>query len=1190
MRESILGILHSLVQSYLAEPLWANLIGVSVAMAIAIALSGWFRARTFVRDQISGGPLLLLAALITLGVCVLWTVLDGILYWTDSPLLSEHVIRSLIPAEFDDALALRGALGVSAGESEPMLPGGVSMTIGLILAAILYFVIATIIGSTLSEMLSLQRRPEDIIREERRKKREAAREKTAEKTAASAFQAALIAADPTGLVDKLASSVDPDPAAMPKPNASSEAIGENRQVSQPGSAAVNADKLVDAEEDDDIDPETDGAPLPDDFWGRIYKLSGHFRSYTYVEKRFLRVQKALTWTFIVLIVVGAIPAATGYMPVPMWVGAAIVANAFWMLRPVLKPKKAGETDDNEPAQQTIASQSRPRGRPAFAERSEIASRLHRAPEPPKPPPKLGKPPVHAARVLDDITSALDITALYTHQARAVALFDARRSVLLATAPGSGRQITVDTLAMYALLADGERVLYIAPDAEQAASAHQRFGARAEVTHWKWNVLAVNLSDRAGTLDPSQSQPGLIFADPRAVHRQLCGQSERWQTFLAGVGTVVIPNIHVAGGARAAHATHLLRRLNRIIERARMIALGRQLMIDNRPSRQTLATTRFLLTADPGYTNITQYAERIIGRAVVAIGPELDGAPRPEQDVRSIAPSWDAGGAHPALGVRDIAQSMGYRVGFVGYDDLFSDAECGTAVSPEDAEVIIARYRPANRALSAQTMHLGAMTSPSGDPVHVAVLWQPDPTPMARLFIERQIAREDAQQTQTRASAVTIDTPDVAPSAGRALIAWPSSPHIERSHLRAALSESEMPIDELVRMYSRDCLLDELSSLRADGRLVERGRRLLDPIAGEVTTVHTVRLATSDDVHAAFGLATCGNPWLLCERATGHVLAELEGARARAAAYPLRVFVARGRRFQVLADNAQDQLDRHRILCEQIDIAVQSTPIRSMFVKVIERRRDDERIPSSLTTRTQTHLDVSSSTSSSTPPQAGDALVTDTNGSDAPVVADFDHSKVQERRRGALRSLGGARFSLQHRDVLVTESMTGVRRFDLRGRGLDTSYYDHAIDNVFRTRALILGLIPDKLPGGVEASMDVLHGLAHGFTESLPGLIEYRPEEDLDIAPLAKTKNWSTPSVAFIDLHPGGAGFTEAITLDIIRRLCRHTLDLMRACPAECDIGCPACLHLWTCRAPGAYHQRTDKATATQILEALLGES
>ncbi|MEM9493841.1 MAG: hypothetical protein AAGC55_32135, partial [Myxococcota bacterium] len=380
---------------------------------------------------------------------------------------------------------------------------------------------------------------------------------------------------------------------------------------------------------DDTESATRATPLPDDRFGRLFKLAGHFSDYREIEPRFSRWHRGLTATMISLTAVAMLPAAAGYLPVPMWVGATILFGSFIQLGPLRrrpdksdttdKPAKSdrpGPQDGAQPSSDSAAPQLARRSRkPAFAERAEIAAHLLAAPGTATPVAAAdtgsagrSASPVRNARLLGDITQALEVDRLYGHQRVALDAFAGGASVVLATPPGSGRKLLCDALVLYTLLAEAERVLYLCRDAARVGAAQQRFDVRAEATHWKWNIAAVNLAAGAGASDPSKSQPALIFAHPEAVHRQLCGASARWRTFLSGLGAVVLPDVHEYSGAAAGHLAQLIRRLGR--------ATGRPQAV------------RFAATADPGHGNLSSYAARIIGRPMTVIGADRDDAPRP----------------------------------------------------------------------------------------------------------------------------------------------------------------------------------------------------------------------------------------------------------------------------------------------------------------------------------------------------------------------------------------------------------------------------------------------------------------------------------------------------------------------------------------------------------------------------------
>ena len=902
----------------------------------------------------------------------------------------------------------------------------------------------------------------------------------------------------------------------------------------------------------------------------MYKLAGHFANHREVEPRFLRWQRALMWSLLVLATIALVPIATRDMPVPMWVGMVILALALMLQSPVQEqPPEDSESDESEPeVAEQVAAETPGALPPVFAELTVSASDLLAAPTIRAPSPPTSTGAIRADRLLREITSALDVDRLYGHQRAALAEFDAGRSVLLCTPPGSGRKLFCDALVLYTLLADAERVLYLCPDSERAAQAEARFQARAEATHWKWNILAVNLTDRAGQLDPSKAQPALVFADPEIVHRTLCGHSERWQTFLSGLGAVIIPDIDRYSGPPAAHLTHIFRRLSRVARRAR--ATEGDLAPRHRAAAATVGEPgeqiRFVTTADPGYRNLARFAERVTGRTATTIGPDRDGAPREPIDCRIVSPDFASSDEHPAKLLADAARRTGYVVDLVGYEDTFTAAEMsspdprpggGEHAAKESPDLVIARLSPATYAsLPDMTAHVGRGQGDRSSR-RTSVLWQPDRAPLAE-----HLARERPE----------VDHPDL--RRGRELVVAPDSPMVQRQHLVCTLAETEIDLEELIRSFSRKILAGELAAMRERGHLIEKRDRTLDIDAGAVTPVCTLALASAEDVHAAVDLHTTSDAWQLCERSTGQVIAHLEAERARTAAYPNRILVSRGRRFAVLAQRDQDQLAHRRILAESSDPAMLSTPIRTLVIELIERRKSE------------------ASNSAESESRPGE---TDSPAGAAPGDAD-------DRRQGAIRSLGRAPFLLQHREVAITETVSGVRRFDLRGEVLDATLYEQPITCRYETAATILGFpASDALPG--EISLNTLHTVAHGFRQALGAFLCWR-EEDLDIAPLARTdapagerseaepagrsqRRWGTPSIAFVDLHPGAAGFAAAIDLDILRHLATWTLALIRGCPDSCKSGCPRCLHITSCRAPASFYQQTDKAGAEKLLTALL---
>ena len=1042
MRERILSAIGEWSSFVQGEPLWGVLLSLAGSLFLITALS-WVLSRHLSDGRMSSGPIFVVAGLFILALCTLWTAFDAIMWATDGPYISERVFGFLMPDSIETDENLRVILSIAKDDpgARVLLPPAVAMSLGLILATVLYLIITFIIGGTLAELAALEMKPADVVQRERRE-------------ALKAIRAAIKAGRP------------------------------------PPVEAIST------------------APLPDDRFGKIYKWLGHWTTPEFVETRFIRWQKVVIQTLYLLMFLSILAALGRYLPIPMWVGTAIATTA-------LTRKQPKEADDEEDSEEEETDDDAARTPTSFLDHGEIFSQLSDAPDPPTVHSARGAPPavtLAAQHLLDDVCASLDIDTLHNHQAMAVAHYDARRSILLTTPPMSGRAAIGDALVLYTVLAEAERVLDLAADAETAGAVEQQFIERAEATHWKWNVLAVNLAERAGKIDPTQSQPTLVFADPLAVHKQLCAQADRWQTFLSGLGLIVIPDIHRSSGVQAAHLAHLFRRLMRQVHHARTTAAGRGL----EPIASDNDHVRFFATCDPGFGDAGRYAERIAGRPVSVIGAEADDAPRPEQAARIVSPKWGRANAepHPALALRDLAREHGAIAELEGYDELLSGDEQASTRSLRQTEVVISRLTAARYAsLPLITAHAGSFSSRGG----VGVLWQPDNEPLAELLAAERPA---------------LDHPDL--RRGCSLVAWPKTRAVERAHLRCTLGEAEVTLDELSRVFSRDLLADELRRLRRAGHLVEREHRILNVEKGIVTTLRTATLATSEDMHAALSLTACAQPWQLVERSTGDVVCDLDGPRAGSAAYARRVLVRGGRRFSVLDPENQDQTEQRRVLCEVSEESLITAAIRHYTITVVEHREKYR-------------------------------------GRERP---------TERRKRRSLRNIGGAAFSFQHRDVDVDEEALGVRRFSLNGAARDETLYDEPQHYRYATRAALIGF-PEETFGQVSGA--TLHALVNLFSAALPMFVRHA-EEDLEVTAgrieIGDDKEMAT--IAFLDLHPEGAGFAEAVTLDVVRHLVGWALALTRR-------GSESCAFSIMSHAVPELYTKVDRADAERILIALVSD-
>nr|WP_240807930.1 Zn-binding domain-containing protein [Polyangium spumosum] len=144
--------------------------------------------------------------------------------------------------------------------------------------------------------------------------------------------------------------------------------------------------------------------------------------------------------------------------------------------------------------------------------------------------------------------------------------------------------------------------------------------------------------------------------------------------------------------------------------------------------------------------------------------------------------------------------------------------------------------------------------------------------------------------------------------------------------------------------------------------------------------------------------------------------------------------------------------------------------------------------------------------------------------------------------------------------------------------------------VFRhaTKAAVLAL-PEASFGPIGEG--TLHALVHLFRVTLPAFVWCR-EEDLLIVRVARFGATETPAIVFVDAHPGGVGFSEAVTLDVLRVVCGFSLAIVERCPSRCAApdGCPSCLQIPQCHAAPGEESKLDKRGVRELLGKILGRS
>lgn len=1143
-------------------PWRTGLIGTAIAIIIAIGLGGAVRSSLEARsDRVAAGPIFALSGIVVLAISIVWWLIDGLLTMLDRPVIAEHILLLLVPERFGHpATALRVLFSLPEDRLSVLPPGPVHLPLAVLGATVLYLILVLWAGRTLAELTALEKKPEDVLARERAEQQKAI----------------------------------------------AQALKEGRSL--PTTEVVSI-------------------PLADDLFGRTFKLLGHWTSVELVEERFVRWQRPLVGALVGLLFLSLPAALAGHLGPAFWAGAAVALDG---LRRNLRTRQAPpESPPKEEAEATEGKTPPPPLRPLIEAIHRDAGPLHYAPRLPPAQPAQISPGTNlkAKRILDELRKELPFEeGLMMHQGLACDAFAARKNVVLATPPLSGKEALIDLLVLYTLLVEGENVLYLAPDLARAKEAEERLRARAEAARWRWNVHAENLAGRAGSIDLARSQPGLVFADPEAAHKDLCGRQRDFQVYLAALGLVIMPDIEEHHGARGAHLAHVLRRLRRAARAAASSA----------PEPEGEAErVRFLATAAPAYRDLGRFAERLTGRPFLVLGPEVDGGPQPDRVAYVLSSSTSAeGDLHPAVRALGEALAQGFAAELFGYEDILaaddvaraneimlargvatrgrSFAEGARGADREEAlanaQVVIARASASRyAALPLLVSHLGwrAGTVPktriaslgAGEQVGVAAAGKiippeeeaaaegADPNAqvtaeaIAQADFERKVLLFLQPDPEPFAALLTTERPALSPmdrKLGCALVIDPAADRIQRAHLRCALSESEVAVDELEREFSRATLEAELGPMgfRPDapdpskrapgdtsktlqnpaetppsldarspsqpGRLIERTRRTVDPTSGALRAARTLELSLPASPHPDIELDAAGPAVSVVDRHTGEHLFGASTERAFSSAYPGRIFVLAGRRYTVLPFEEQDQIAESRVLCEREERPLTTSKIRRVSVRPIERR-----------------------------------------------AADAKPHRSPDRRVGPVRTLGGASFTLEHTPAEIHEELLGVRRHGPDGNERDTTLYADPIASPFTTRAAILGL-PTSSFGEIPPA--ALHALTHLFRVTLPAFVHHR-EEDLEIVWTPQKSPSTDASIAFIDAHPGGAGFAESITTEVIANLVQWSLGLTRRCPAHCKRrdGCPRCLRIARCHSEPENLHALDKLGADRVLALLLGE-
>ncbi len=154
-----------------------------------------------------------------------------------------------------------------------------------------------------------------------------------------------------------------------------------------------------------------------------------------------------------------------------------------------------------------------------------------------------------------------ISELYTHQAQAIDLLDARTNVVVATGTASGKSLCYQLpIVDAAVRSEPDTALLIFPT--KALARDQLRSLRS------WLVPGLRAVAYDGDTPPddrtwARKNATVLLSNPEMIHQGMLPYHQRWSTFLMRLQLVVIDELHATRGIFGSHVANVLRRLRRV---------------------------------------------------------------------------------------------------------------------------------------------------------------------------------------------------------------------------------------------------------------------------------------------------------------------------------------------------------------------------------------------------------------------------------------------------------------------------------------------------------------------------------------------------------------------------------------------------------------------------------------------------
>jgi len=165
---------------------------------------------------------------------------------------------------------------------------------------------------------------------------------------------------------------------------------------------------------------------------------------------------------------------------------------------------------------------------------------------------------------------MGISALYSHQAKALNAILAGKNVIISTPSASGKTLCYHLATLDALLQDKQsRALYIFPTKalaqDQLRSLKQILGATRELCH-KVSKGAVATFDGDTPQNERayiRKRANIVLTNPDMLHLGILPNHQSWSKLFRNLKYIVIDETHIYRGVFGSHVANVLRRLRRL---------------------------------------------------------------------------------------------------------------------------------------------------------------------------------------------------------------------------------------------------------------------------------------------------------------------------------------------------------------------------------------------------------------------------------------------------------------------------------------------------------------------------------------------------------------------------------------------------------------------------------------------------